>query len=777
ADDPPQFLQRLLNTSGADVAFLSETQSRSITTDAIVITGYQDDVQGAALSAPIHARPEDDAIVWFSARNLLCPDAVTVSQAGLVNGCESLACAIGLVETDVVATLCAATSELGPIDTLMPLLGGACCLIPESSEARDPARAARLIASGHATVVYAEGAGWARLLGLLVPGQRIRKALCRRDTIDAETAARLLDGAEEFWALHGYPQTGGCTSARLVKRPFDLRFLGAPLDNVRLCVLDGHMNVPPVGAAGDLYALGWGTAPDGADAGQSADFASIATGGGSGRLLFRTGETARRVADGAIEIIEEDPRLFVVDGHTFSSTTLVSALLAYPEVAEAAVSAAPATGGLRAYIKWRQGLDPRAGEEAVRARIAAVWPRAAQPHAIVTVDSLPRAADGSIDLRRLDPTLPAQNLHDTVALDPQMEQRLAAIWSELLKVDRIDPNANFFELGGHSLLAARMLGRVETEFRRRVTLSALFRSPTIRGLSRLLRSDCRDFDFRQVVKLHAGGHRPTLIAINNTGVYYLLAKRLGADQPVTSLQVFDPANKRSDCPDTLEAIAAEYVKLIRRVQPQTPYVLMGWCVAGTLAFEIARQLEAAGHQVAHLFLVDSWVPGYFDRLSVIRGLIGNYTLKWQLLADDWRSWRRGRLSRAEFFASRPTLKRLLPDAWSGTVSGTAKQDETPESYDRWLLEHLKSCNARYEPKPYRGHISLIRSTREPTGWLFDPNAGWGAFAAGGVDLTMVEGNHFTMFQEPGVTQMAAAMRERIGRSTESDPVGHLLPAT
>ena len=348
-------------------------------------------------------------------------------------------------------------------------------------------------------------------------------------------------------------------------------------------------------------------------------------------------------------------------------------------------------------------------------------------------------------------------------VDPQMERRLTAIWSQLLGVQEtaIDGNANFFELGGHSLLAARMLARVETEFGRRVTLGSLFRAPSVRGLARLLHSDAREFDFRQMVKLQADGANVPLIAINNTGVFYLLAKRLGRQQPVTSLQVFDPAAKHATLPQTLEEIAAEYVKLIRRVHPTGPYILAGWCVAGALAFEIARQLAAGNQRVSNVFLIDSWVPGYFTRLPGLRRLIGTYTLRWQLALADWRRFKSGQQTWAQFIDQRPSvqhLRYLIARLW-----GTRRPQQTieaatgPEEYDKWLLEYLKAATNRYEPKPYSGHITLFRSTQEPTGWMFDPLAGWGRYAQGGIQLAMVQGNHFTMFQDPGASQMAEAM--------------------
>jgi thioesterase domain-containing protein len=304
----------------------------------------------------------------------------------------------------------------------------------------------------------------------------------------------------------------------------------------------------------------------------------------------------------------------------------------------------------------------------------------------------------------------------------------------------------------------------------------LFRAPSIRGLARLLTSDAREFDFRQVVKLQAGGSRLPLIAINNTGVYYLMAKRLGTDQPVTSLQVFDPAAKRSDLPDTLEGIAAEYVQLIRRVHARGPYVLIGWCVAGALAFEIARQLVELQHPVAQLFLVDSWAPEYFKRLPLLRRVIGGYSLRWQLLRADWRRYVSGEQTLAEFLNERVTIQRLRSMfSHAPAVAGEATnvplaQAAGPEEYDKWLLRYLRATTDRYKPRLYPGRITLFRSTQEPTGWLFDPLAGWGDFAAGGVELILVEGNHFTMFQDPGASQMAAHMVKLLGsKATEAPP--------
>jgi non-ribosomal peptide synthetase component F/thioesterase domain-containing protein len=383
-------------------------------------------------------------------------------------------------------------------------------------------------------------------------------------------------------------------------------------------------------------------------------------------------------------------------------------------------------------------------------------------------------ADGTVEISDREggfelPEPQERSAEKQPSVDLQLEAQLRHIWADLLNIDAgsIDANANFFELGGHSLLAARMLTRVEAQCGRRVTLAALFRAPSIRGLARLLHSDTREFDFRQVVKLQSDGVKVPLIAVNNTGIYYMLAKRLGPQQPVTSLQVFDPSVRYESLPQSLEEVAAEYVKLIRHAHPAGPCVLAGWCVAGALAFEIARQMSAAGAQVSEVFLIDSWAPGYFTRLAPLRRFIGWNSLRWQLARDDWRRFRSGEHTWPQFIERRRTLrgvwhlwKRLAGRASPASPIAAATAQEL---HDRWLLDYLRMLTDRYEPRSYDGHITLFRSTREPTGWLFDPLAGWGRFAhTGAVTLEMIEGDHFTMFQDPGATQMARRMAALIG---------------
>jgi thioesterase domain-containing protein len=316
-----------------------------------------------------------------------------------------------------------------------------------------------------------------------------------------------------------------------------------------------------------------------------------------------------------------------------------------------------------------------------------------------------------------------------------------------------------------------MLARLHAEFDRQVTLATLFRAPTIRGLAKALQQkDTRDFDFRQVVRLQPNGSRPALIAINNTGTFYPVARHLGPDQPFISLQLFDPSTKSDALPDTLEEVAAQYVQLIGRVQPRGPYSLIGWCAAGALAFEIASQLALARRRVSHLFLMDAWVPNYIARQPPMRRVVAGYSLRFQMMWADWRRVATGEQSLTSFLMRRTSVIRLrkLFTSNARPAAETATHDSPALSrydYDQWLLRYLQRLTAKYEPKVFPGKITLLRSVDEPTGLLFDPKAGWERFARDGLELRIVTGDHFTMFQEPGAVELA----QFIATATLTDP--------
>jgi len=696
-------------------------------------------------------------------------DGVRVSHQALIVRLSALRERPGINADDVLVAVSPITQDLAMMELFLPLLVGGHVVIAEDKDTQDGRRLLQLMQRCDATIMHAPPSIWSALIAAEWRGQPRLKILCSCESHDRWLITQLLDRGSELWSLYARPETVLAIASHRITSQDDLMPIGPPLANTKLYVLDRGMGLQPSGAQGTLYVGGEGLALGGLVSGGAVDARYIADPfmPGSRARLYRSHDYARVRKNGLIEHLGRDDQRVKLNGYWVEPVEIEAVLRRHACVTDAVVllSMEPQkNSSITAFVTLKPGTQEsfETIKTGLRVLLAETLPRHLQPVHIELLHTVPRTASGMVDMRalqRLQTEEAAARGKPAAQTVSGVERHLQKIWREMLKLDDIELSANFFELGGHSLLAARMLARVQTEFGRRISLASLFRAPSIRELAHLLEEDeARDFDFRQVVKLQAVGSRPPLIGINNTGIYYMLAKRLGPEQPFTSLQLFDPSVRGDEMPKTLEEIAAGYVQLIRRVQPKGPYQLMGWCVAGALAFEIACQLDAAQQEVQHLYLMDAWVPGYQKRLPKLRALISDYSLRWQFIVADWRRLRAKQLGFGAFLENRALIKKLRklfrrPNP-TDIVLTADNSSVSPEDYDQWLLAYLQQITAHYEPKRYRGKITLFRSHDEPTGWWFDPNAGWGPYAEGGVDLHLVDGDHFTMFQEPGVSQTA-----------------------
>lgn len=778
--DPPQRLGQLVAAAKVTAIIgrrlqpsaAIESTVRSIEFEtALAYTASHSDVE------PVVALESEMAVYWaMTSGGYDASHVVGISHRNLSNLIYSIAKRPGVGDRDVVVANSSTTLDRATVEIFLPLLTGARLVVAVGGDLASGRTLLHLLQRTNATMMFGNSQTWKSLLQAGWIGYPALKMLCPT----AELSARLIDqlaGMDgELWALYGHPQTCVWSSLQRLAPKQWYTAVGEPIANSSLYVLDSRQQIAPVGTTGQLFVGG-----DGLAACES--FVPDPFNTTPGAKLCPTGDLARLRATGQIEYLGSMGDGFSHLGRHVEPEEIERALLRDDAVAEAAVVRREGPAGesvIAAYVVLRQKLDGAAEAltERLRTRLAGSLPAVLIPSSFTALDALPRTAAGALDRRAVRSLKYTADRGEHISRPSgEIEEGLAGIWRSMLGVPSIEATDNFFEMGGHSLLAARMLTQIERAFGRRIQLATLFAAPTIRDLAKVLaRAETREFDFRQMVKLQPNGSKTPLIAINNTGNYYLLAKYLGADQPFISLQLFDPSVKTEQMPQTLEEVAANYVQLIRRVQPNGPYILLGWCAAGALAFETARQLMASGQRVRHLFLMDSWIPRYIQRQPPLRGLVNDYTLRWQLMLQDWRKYMSGQHTSAEFFARRMIVQKLkrLWARWARTapgVEGGEPAQLTREDYDRWLLNYLQALTAKYEPGLYLGRLTLFRSEGEPTGWFFDPSAGWGACAVEGVELFKVPGDHFTMFQGDGAVQMAARItaltEERRQRSTTS----------
>jgi phthiocerol/phenolphthiocerol synthesis type-I polyketide synthase E len=364
------------------------------------------------------------------------------------------------------------------------------------------------------------------------------------------------------------------------------------------------------------------------------------------------------------------------------------------------------------------------------------------------------------------------------AADDDTVRELLRIWQEQLGPDCVSSDQNFFDLGGDSSLAVRMFAEVEKIFGIKLPLATLYEAPTVEELARILRaetstqqdsaSECSSSGWSPLVAIQPMGTRPRLFCMHGAGgtvlMYRDLARHLGDDQPFYGLQA-QGLDGNSPPLATVEEMATVYAREIRRAQAHGPYFIAGYCMGGTVAFEVAQQLRQAGESVAMLALFDTmnWhtIPlTVWSKSSHASQQLFFHAASF--LSLDSTGKRR-------FFREKyRELKNRIP-VWRGIVLSEFSRRENAITSNSVVLGRIWQANDRaswsYVPKPYPGRITDIRPARQYR--VFSkPESKWDRLAQGGQDVIVLPVNPASMLVEPFVEHLAGAVRRAIDSAME-----------
>ncbi|WP_458737095.1 non-ribosomal peptide synthetase [Pseudomonas chlororaphis] len=393
--------------------------------------------------------------------------------------------------------------------------------------------------------------------------------------------------------------------------------IGRAISNTQGYILGADLQAVPAGRAGELYLAGAGVTR-----GYLARPAltaekyvpnPFATDGGR---LYRTGDLTRYREDGVIEYIGRIDHQVKVRGFRIELGEIEARLVQQEAVREAFVLAQDGEGGqqLVAYIvpaEAEVALDAERQanlREDIKARLKDNLPDYMVPTYLLFLEALPLTPNGKLDRKALPKADASQMQQAYVAPQTELEQQLATIWADVLKLDRVGLTDNFFELGGHSLDALRLVSEIKQALGLELTLNTVFTSPDVQQMARFATT-------RQAPKadniVALGGTGQPVFCFHPAGgtvyCYLSLAARLKDRYSVYG--VLNEAYLHEDWSETSwQAMVQRYVGNIRKVQPHGPYRLLGWSLGGSIAMDAASELEAMGEEVSFLGLFDPTPP-------------------------------------------------------------------------------------------------------------------------------------------------------------------------
>jgi thioesterase domain-containing protein/acyl carrier protein len=326
------------------------------------------------------------------------------------------------------------------------------------------------------------------------------------------------------------------------------------------------------------------------------------------------------------------------------------------------------------------------------------------------------------------------------AVASELELSLAEIWRRLLRVDHVGPDDDFFDLGGHSLLGVELVYEIEEQLERVCTLTMLFRNPTVRTLAAELHAGGAEATEPVVLEL-AAGSGPNVFCICGVHVYQELAEELA---PAANLYgVFLPVEQELYAGGrrrlSVEAIARRYFASVREHQPHGPYVLLGFCFGGILAYEVAQQLRGAGEEVSLLVMLDSTVDS------------GMPSYRWRITHRVQQTLKRG--------------CDQLPVALQRRLLGAEWVSQANQLERARMRIYLRAMD-KYRVKPYGGRTVLVRPQKDTT---LQPESSWAWNAhASDLEVCEVEGSHQTHLKRGNAHLVARALRPHVDRAVRQD---------
>jgi amino acid adenylation domain-containing protein/non-ribosomal peptide synthase protein (TIGR01720 family) len=568
------------------------------------------------LNHPLHL-----AYVIYTSGSTGKPKGAGNSHRALVNRLHWMQNAYRLDASDTVLQKTPFSFDVSVWEFFWPLMTGARLAIALPGDHRDPQRLVQTIQQHQVTTLHFVPSMLQAFMGFgEVEGcDSLRRVICSGEALPAELAAQVLSRVPSAQLFNLYGPTEAaidvthwtCTAQDSLSVP-----IGRPIANLKTHILDDGLLAAAPGAAAELYLGGVGLARGYHNrAALTAErFVPDPFDPQGGGRLYRTGDLALYRVDGVIEYAGRIDHQVKIRGLRIELGEIEARLHEHAAVREANVIDidSPLGKQLVAYlVPGETGVDPQMLSDSLRDYLKVLLPDYMVPGHFVLLDAMPLTANGKLDRRALPRPDVSHSQRGHVAPRTELEQRLSALWAEVLEVENVGLTDNFFALGGHSLLAVALAGRIRQEFGVSIKLhdfllmqtlgelADFMRAGEARVKSAVIRMNACQSDKTPLFCLPPGG--------GGTYSYYPLAGTLNADRPVYGL-----VNKAYVVPGWFDTSWQEmvdyYVQQIRHTQPTGPYNLLGWSLGGALAVEVAHLLERDGETVSFLGLVDSMLP-------------------------------------------------------------------------------------------------------------------------------------------------------------------------
>jgi amino acid adenylation domain-containing protein len=495
---PPERLRYMLKDSAPKVLLTQERLKSALpatTTETIALDSDWSAIAAYGNTNLLKPVSRNLAYMIYTSGSTGRPKGVLVEHEGVVNCLTSLRQQVGISAADRMLAITTVSFDIAALELYLPLFIGAQVIMAGREAASDPTQLMRIIEERSVTLMQATPTTWQMLLAGGWSGRSSLTALSGGEALRTDLSREMVSRVGALWNLYGPTETTIWSCIRQITAMPEhgvVEPIGQPIANTRIYILDSQMQLAPIGVAGELYIGGAGVARGYLNQPELTTERFVAdpfTAGAQARM-YKTGDLGQWRADGTIEFLGRNDHQVKIRGFRIELGEIEAQIARDPRVKAALVVAredVPGETRLVAYITQRDRDTLSVND--LRAHLMTVLPEYMVPSAFVRLESFPLTPNGKLDRRALPaPNGRAYATREYEAPIGVVENALAQIWSELLRVERIGRRDNFFELGGHSLTDLKLVARIAQELDVELQVQAVFQHPTVQQMARLIES-------------------------------------------------------------------------------------------------------------------------------------------------------------------------------------------------------------------------------------------------------------------------------------------------
>ncbi|MCL9807005.1 amino acid adenylation domain-containing protein [Flavobacterium amniphilum] len=465
------------------IDFIEKDSNCKIVIDQAFLEEFNSIQKNYAISNPVKiSQPNHLAYVIYTSGTTGNPKGVMVEHVNVANLINSQTKQFKVTEDENILQFSNTSFDASVEQIFLALFNGASLHIPNKNTIIDAEKLTAFIEENKITHCHAVPS----VLEKIEPGKSpfLKRMIAGGDICSPELANKWSKYCD-FYNEYGPTETT-VTSIEFLyneNKPFSI---GRPIDNTQVYLLDNHLQPVSVGVVGKMYVAGAGVTRGYLNRPELTTEKFVNNPFVSGTKMYDTGDLGRWLPDGNIEFLGRNDHQVKIRGFRIELGEIEASLLQFSEAIKQVVVEAKVVNGekvLVAYYIVASEID----KSEIRSYLQSKLPEYMVPAFYVALEKMPVTPNGKVD-RKVLPGISGEDIirKEYVAPRNEDEQKIVAIWQEVLGIDKVGITDNFFELGGHSLIVGQIINRLNKQLGKKVTFKDFFANATIESLSKVL---------------------------------------------------------------------------------------------------------------------------------------------------------------------------------------------------------------------------------------------------------------------------------------------------